>query len=199
MLGAVAAGVAVAVLFTPLPNLVNGWMAGAGAPGPAQAIVVLGAGGVEADGTLSLSSLQRTARALDLYRRRLAPLVVFSGPSLRRGGPAEAEVRAAYARQCGVPIEAILVESRGRTTREEAARLAALLLPRGIRTILLVVDAQGVPRARGVFARAGFDVHPVPTDDLAGFTGGPEERLEMSRRMAMEALAWLYYWTAGYL
>jgi len=199
MLGAVTAALATGILFTPLPNLVTRWLARAGPLEPAQAVVVLGAGGVAPDGTLSNASLQRTLKGLELFRRGLAPILVFSGSPARHDRPAEAEARAEFARRCGVPPASILVETRARTTREEAQRLAEVLLPRGLRRILLVVDAPGVPRTRGAFAKVGFEVLPVPVRDQGYLESAPEARLELSRRAAMEALGWLYYRAARYL
>ena len=195
--GVAACALLAGILFTPLPNAVGVWMSRTDPVGPAQAIVVLGAG-IRPDGTLGNPSLRRTLMGLRLFRQGLASVLVFSGPALPHG-PSEAEVRAAFARECGVAPASILTEPRGRTTREEAERIAELLLPRGIRKILLVVDPEGVPRAGGVFRKAGFDALAVPADDISRFGGGPEEGLGEARRVAMELLALAYYRVAGYL
>src|SRR5688572_30077501 len=47
---------------------------------PASAIVVLGAG-LNGDGELSNESLRRAVKGISLYTKRLAPVIVFSGPS----------------------------------------------------------------------------------------------------------------------
>ena len=186
------------VTFTPLPAIIDRALDVGERLDPAAAIVVLGGGGVRGDDDLSDVSLRRTVRGIDLYRRGLAPLVVFSGPAAL-AGPAEAVVRAALAQRLGVPDGAILVESSARTTREESRRIAALLQPRGARRILLVADRQGMRRAAGLFARAGFTVLPAPTDDVSGLAGGPEDRLALARRVLMELTALVYYRVAGYL
>jgi uncharacterized SAM-binding protein YcdF (DUF218 family) len=165
---------------------------------PAAAIVVLGGGGLHADGTLADVSLRRTLRGIELYQRGLAPLLLFSGPRTP-DGPAEGEVRAALARKLGVPDDAVLTEITARTTREEALRIAGLLLPRGVRRILLVADAQGMRRAAGVFRRAGFDPLPAPADDVTGHPGTPDGRLALAWRVLMETAALSYYRLAGYL
>src|SRR6266480_2720585 len=78
-LGAAVALVCLAAL-TPLPN----YLALALRPEPrleaADAIVVLG-GLVEPDGVLSPDSLSRVMQGISLYKARLAPLLVFSGPA----------------------------------------------------------------------------------------------------------------------
>jgi uncharacterized SAM-binding protein YcdF (DUF218 family) len=63
------------------------------------------------------------------------------------------------------------VDDRSRDTAENAARMAALASPDGIRRIALVTDAMHMPRADAAFRRAGFEVVPAPTGLLR-----PEQR-----------------------
>jgi uncharacterized SAM-binding protein YcdF (DUF218 family) len=184
--------------FTPLAGLASRALARAGALGPAGAIVVLGGGGVRDDGSLSDTSLQRTLRGLELYQAGLAPLLVLAGPR-SPSGHVEAEVRAALARRCGVPEAALLAAPEGRTTFEEAVAVARRLQPRGIRRVILVVDAEGMRRAAGAFERQGFEVRPAPVGDVPALAAGPEDRLAVVRRVLIEALALAYYHVAGYL
>src|SRR5262245_64649685 len=88
---------------------------------PSDAIVVLG-GSISPSGMLSLESLRRTNRGIELYLRGLAPVLVLLGGSTD-GGPTEAEVRTAQARLHGIPADAILTDTRAHTTREEATRV----------------------------------------------------------------------------
>jgi uncharacterized SAM-binding protein YcdF (DUF218 family) len=184
--------------FSPLSTILARGMMVEGRLEPAAVIVVLGGGGVRGDGALTDSSLRRTLHAIDLYRRGLSPSLLFSG-SVSAAGGQESEARARLAREIGIPAGAVMTESRARTTREEAALVAGRLLPLGARRILLVADAQGMRRAREVFARAGFEVLAAPADDVPSVALRPEERLLLMRRVLMETLAWLYYRAAGYL
>jgi uncharacterized SAM-binding protein YcdF (DUF218 family) len=198
LIGAIGLATYLGCAFTPLPVLLSRWLSLSPALAPADAIVVLGAGGVRDNGELTDTSLRRTLHGITLYQRGLAPLLALSG------GPSpnehvEGEVRARLARQLHVEPDAIVVDSAARTTREEAVRFAALLAPRGVRRILLVGDAQGTRRAAGVFTRAGFQVLPAPAEDVSGSGGGPEDRLDLMRRVSLEALALVYYRLAGYI
>jgi uncharacterized SAM-binding protein YcdF (DUF218 family) len=157
----------------------------------ADAIVVLGRGGVDADQVLTNRSLRRTLRGVELYQNGLAPLLVVSGSA------GEAAARAELARGFGVPPDALLRVSGPQTTREEGATLAAALGPRGIRRVLLVADPIDMPRARALLERAGFTVFPAPT--AATGPGQPEGRLSLLREMGLELGGWLYYRLAGYL
>ena len=62
----------------------------------------------------------------------------------------------------GVPRESIWLEGESNSTRENAAFSAKLLLPRGIRRIVLVTEAYHMRRAERDFLKEGFDVEPAP-------------------------------------
>jgi uncharacterized SAM-binding protein YcdF (DUF218 family) len=182
--------------FTPLAFRVNRWAAGSPALLASDAIVVLG-GAVSPSGMLSQESSRRLTLGVQLYRRGLAPVVVLLGPGAA-DGPAEADVRAEQARLHGVPASAILTETRAQTTLEEAARVKALLEPRGVRTILLVTNAGHLLRARPLFERAGFEVRSAPSD-TSFEADSPAARLLMMTGLVKELLGWLYYQFAGYI
>lgn len=182
--------------FTPLPYLLEMWLGARPELEQADAIVVL-ADYVSEWGALSDASAARAHYAINLYQGGLAPLLVFSGGG-SDGGPTEAGVHAALARSRGIPAEAILMETGSHTTRDEARREWALLHPRGVRKILLVTHSLHMLRARPVFARAGFEVHPAPVGTPAD-PGDPEGRLEQMGTILKELLAWLYYRGAGFI
>ena len=182
--------------FTPLPNILDERTGVPAQIEPAEAIVVLGAG-LSAHGVMSEDSLRRALHGIMLYRKGLAPLLAFSGPG-RRDGFVEAEVRAEMARLLGIVPAALLTESTARTTREEAVRMAALLQPRGVHTVLLVTNQEHMARSQRLFANAGFAVRPAPVDALAG-AQTPGARLRLMRRVLQEFLARLYYRLGGYL
>ncbi|HKQ65203.1 MAG TPA: YdcF family protein [Methylomirabilota bacterium] len=182
--------------FTPLAHRLNLATAVPAELVPSDAIVVLGAW-VSPSGTLSSESLRRTNHGIALYRRGLAPTLVLLGGSAS-GGPSEADARAEQARLHGVPAQAIMTETRVRTTREEAARVKELLQSKGARTILLVTNAGHLARARPLFERAGFQVHPAPSDSFVE-SSSPESRLELMRVLVREFFGWLFYRVAGYI
>ena len=183
--------------WSPLPNLLFRWSAVPSDIHAADAIVVLAAA-VDPDGTLSPESLARAVTGITLYREGRAPLLVLSGTSGREG-PSEAEVRAGLARSLGVPSEAILTETSALTTREEAARIGAMLRVRRVRRVLLVTDAQHMRRARPLFEQAGLQVFPAAADARSGAVTSPGARLRIMRDLLGEWCAWVYYRAAGYL
>jgi uncharacterized SAM-binding protein YcdF (DUF218 family) len=111
--------------------------------------------------------------------------------------PEEASVRAALARELGVPTPAIVTLATW-TTREEAERAREALAPRGVRRVLLVTDSDHLLRAGGVFERAGFDVLPAPADG-SPHDSTPENRLYLARDVAEELVARALYRLSGSL
>jgi uncharacterized SAM-binding protein YcdF (DUF218 family) len=184
--------------FTPAVEMAGSWLDPDRPPERAEAIVVLGAGGVSGAGALTDTSLRGAMEGVTLYRQGWAPVLVLSGGG-QKGGRTEAEARADFARQSGVPEAAIVTAPPAHTTREEAVQLQALLQPRGVRKVLLVVDGPGTRRAMVVFERVGFEVVPAPWNSVWNLNASPEERLALLRSVAMEFAARLYYRTMGYI
>jgi len=184
--------------FTPGLDLLAGWLNPRRPAEHAQAIVVLGAGGVAPGGELTDTSLRAAMTGVRLFQQGWAPLLVLSGAAT---GPrrAEADVRADLAQRAGVPAASIVTVSSARTTHTEALDIRAALGPRGVQKVLLVVDGPGLTRAMAVFERAGFDVVPAPWSDAWSLGGRPEDRLDSLRAIAVELVARLYYRAAGYL
>jgi uncharacterized SAM-binding protein YcdF (DUF218 family) len=197
MLGLIMLMAFFSVSFTPLPNVLNRWSGVPSQLQPAEAIVVLAAG-MDALGVLSNRSLQRTIHGIVLFQRGFAPLLAFSGPMNRQAGRDEAGVRAEMARLFGVSPPALLTEETALTTREEAARMAELLQPRGVSNILLVTNYDHMARSRLLFEKVGFSVHPAAVDNPIEVRK-PEARLRLMRQLAQEFLARTYYRLAGYL
>jgi uncharacterized SAM-binding protein YcdF (DUF218 family) len=160
----------------------------------ADAVVVLGSG-VMPEGELNDNSLRRTVHGIRLLRRGLAPRLVLLGPPYQ--GVVEAEVRARYAADLGVPAEALVVEPGGLSTRDEAA-LVARRLGAG-RSILLVTGLNHMPRARPVFEHAGLAVAAAPVLEDSARTARPQARLALARALAQELLARAYYRLRGAL
>jgi uncharacterized SAM-binding protein YcdF (DUF218 family) len=193
--GLVGVALFLATAFTPLAYVLSLWMAVEPQLVRSDAIVVLGAT-VSPSGVLSAESTRRTDHAIDLYQQGFAPRLILLGGT-RGGGPSEAQIRAKVARLHSIPAEAIVTESRARTTREEAARVEELARSRGVRTVLLVTNSGHMARARPLFERAGFEVHAAPSDTYFEPTA-PESRLELMRGLLLEVLGWIYYRIAGY-
>ena len=187
-----------ASVFTPGPSVLGYWTSVLPGVGPADAIVVLGSGGPTPPGILDGPSLRKALYGIRLYRRGLAPLLVFSGGADDGDQRGEVSLRVELARELGVPAEAIVAETSRRagdepTTHGEAVHVQKMVAGRGIRTVLLVTDSQHMRRARRLFERVGFSVLPAPIDEISLDASSPEERLKLMRWIGQEWFARLYY------
>lgn len=178
--------------FTPVPEQLARALAVVPRIEAAHAIVVLG-GGVVDKQTLSLTSLRRTIHGMRLYRRELAPILVFSG-GMAGQDVSEGVLMAQLAVELGVPNDAVWVESQSNDTWTEASEVARLVRPHGVHRILLVTDPLHMRRAIRAFERAGFEVLPAGWELSVGGNPKPEMRLTLMREVGQEALAQLYYW-----
>ncbi|QBF28634.1 YdcF family protein [Pseudomonas tructae] len=142
----------------------------------ADAIVILGAGRERGDPAWD-SQDQPTGVAMERMRYA-AQLAKASGlPVLTSGGlhygtpPSEAQLMAdSLQRDLGVSVR--WKEERSRTTWENAQMSAELLLPQGIRRVVVVTQAWHMQRSRWSFEQAGFEVVPAPV----GFLGRDHAR-----------------------
>ena len=103
---------------------------------------------------VSGDSGQRTATAVDLWKQKRAPLILFSGGSLDPASVSSAELMKRDAVKLGVPAEAVLVESLSASTEENAEFSAALLKQRGLHTAILVTSPYHQRRASILFSQA---------------------------------------------
>ena len=108
-------------------------------PGPAAAIIVLGA--AQYDGRPSPVLKARLDHAVALWRAGVAPRVIVTGGRRVGDRTTEAATSRRYVEDRGVPDSAVLLENQGQTT-EQSLRGAAALLRQLART---TPPAPGVP------------------------------------------------------
>ena len=146
----------------------------------ADAVVVLGGGSQY--GWLSRPNVRpedlessRLAAGARVWLAGRAPVVVLTGGGAR--GVSEARRMASAITRLGVPDSVLLLEERSRDTRGNAQFTAALVQPRGVRTILLVTSSLHMPRAALLFREAGFHVIPVPVPERSNRPGWHDQWL----------------------
>ena len=134
-------------------------------------IVVLGGGVDEAVSAargveeLSDAGTRMTASAALAYRYPNARLVFTGGSGrLSGGGVSEAEIaRRIYVRM-GIAPGRLTLEQKSRNTWENAVMTRDLIEPKPGEVWLLVTSAFHMPRAMGIFRKAGFPVVACPVD-----------------------------------
>lgn len=163
---------------------------------PADAIVVLGSNAYE-DGTLNSGSLRRAVHGITLLHAGLAPRIFFTGAPI--GRTSEAAIRERLARGLRVAPDAILIDDRPRTTREEAIMVAERLRSVGARRIVLVTGGGHMARARVQFEQQGLTVFPATVRESPFSSTIADERLWLARIVLTEIASHLFYKFAGYL
>jgi len=134
---------------------------------PVGAIVVLGA--AQYVGRPSPVLRARLDHAIVLWRRGLAPIMIVTGGTGRGDTTSEAAVSQRYVVQRGVPVQAVLLETEGRTTSESMAGVSALMGGQGRRDVLLVSDPFHMLRLTIIARRHGLEpfASPTPTSPIA--------------------------------
>lgn len=139
---------------------------------PPDFVVVL-SGGVDrlprrasSSGVLSTTSRRRIEQGVAYWQENEARTLVMSGGPTVPGWVPMSALMVDYAQRLGVPSDAMRVESRSRTTWENA-HLVASMTPPVPRRIALATSAMHMRRSVMAFEAAGFEVCPLPADRRA--------------------------------
>jgi uncharacterized SAM-binding protein YcdF (DUF218 family) len=107
-------------------------------------------------------SAERARHAAFLFLRGHTPLLLLSGGGTGEGGRSEAEHMAAVAESCGVPAEAILLESQSRTTVENLSFSVSLLARQNLLDTIRTVHLVSCPwHMRRILHLAGVAFDPT--------------------------------------
>jgi uncharacterized SAM-binding protein YcdF (DUF218 family) len=128
---------------------------------PASAIVVLGA--AQYVGRPSPVLKARLDHAIELFRRGLAPRMIFTGGFGDRDTTSEAAVGQRYAIAHGVPPRAIMIENSGRSTSQSLQNVARLMDAEPSRDVILVSDPFHMLRLSILARRYGMTPYASPT------------------------------------
>jgi uncharacterized SAM-binding protein YcdF (DUF218 family) len=136
----------------------------------AQAIVVFGT--AQYNGRPSPVLAARLDHAIELYRRKLAPVIVVTGGNQPGDRFTEASASADYLLERGVPDSDVLREVSGTSSWQSLAAAANFLGDRGIKEVLLVSDPFHSLRIRAMASELGLDGHcsPTRTSPIRGLT-----------------------------
>lgn len=146
-------------------------------PARVDGVVVLG-GAVDqnltdARGIPALNgAAERMTEPLALARRYPQARILFTGGqgSPVHGATSEADVARELWQAWGMPEGQALFETRARNTYENVQLSQRLVQPKPGETWLLVTSASHMPRAMGIFRRAGWEVTPWPVNYTTGHT-----------------------------
>lgn len=128
-----------------------------------EAIVVMGA--AQYNGRPSPVLQRRLDHALDLWRDRIAPLVIVTGGRQEGDRTTEASAAAGYLIRRGVPDASIRREVQGSNTYESLAAARRFLAREGVTEVVLVTDAYHAARVRATAREVGLTAHTSPVGD----------------------------------
>jgi uncharacterized SAM-binding protein YcdF (DUF218 family) len=195
-------------LIIPLEERFPRWDATRGAP---DGIIVLG-GAVSPDVSAARDEValneaaERLTVAAELARRYPAARILLSGGSaaLIYEESAEAAYAVRVLEDLGIARARILLEDRARNTLENAVFSKAIAQPKPGERWLLVTSAHHLPRAVGVFRKAGFPVEAYPVDwrtrganDVLRPFATVGDGLRRSDTAVREWLGLAVYWLTG--
>lgn len=139
------------------------------------------------------------------HRYPKAKIVFTGGTDPSVPGLSEAAIAKRYFVSFGIAADRIAIEERSLTTEENARFTAQLLRPSPESRWLLVTNAFHMPRAMGVFRKAGFKVIPFPvgwrTHEWREMWWPAVPATENLRRLDVAVHEWMglsLYWFQGY-
>jgi uncharacterized SAM-binding protein YcdF (DUF218 family) len=136
---------------------------------PADVIIVLGAAAYDARPSPVFA--ERIRHGIDLYQRGLAKHLIFTGGFGNGARFSESQVAQRYALKRGVPRQAILIETRSRTTHQNLQQAAVLMKAHGFKRAIIVSDPLHMARALRLAREAGIDAlgSSTPTSRFRSF------------------------------
>ncbi|WP_293708775.1 MULTISPECIES: YdcF family protein [unclassified Stenotrophomonas] len=132
------------------------WVGDRDQAAPADAIIVLGAAAYDAKPSPVFE--ERIRHGLDLYRQGYAPKLIFTGGfGGARARFSESQVARRYALKQKIPAEAILIETKSRTTRQNLVEAKVLMKQNDLHKVIVVSDPLHMARALRLSQELGID------------------------------------------
>src|SRR5262249_2392881 len=171
--------------------------------GAPTGIIALGGGVIQSEisagrGEVAVGrTVERIIAAAELARRYPGARVVFAGAG-------EGDFVIHLLEKFGVSKDRVIVEQASRNTVENAAFAKQLFMPKSGERWLLVTSAMHMPRAVGVFGKAGFAVDAYPVEyltsgakDLWTLPGALMGGIGITDLAVHEWFGLLAYWITG--
>jgi len=154
-----------------------------------QKFLCVDSGSVKADVMVVLGggSHDRPERAAELFKQRIAPRILVSGLG-------DCAIYRRSLIQAGVPAQAIQMEDRSRTTRENAILAVNQLRHQGARRVIIVTSWYHSRRALACFEHYGPEIQFYSCPSYFADTRPDWVRHGLSHRVYLEYPKLLGYW-----
>jgi uncharacterized SAM-binding protein YcdF (DUF218 family) len=183
--------------FSPLAPWYTLILAGTWTDSDGDVLIVLGANG-EPDGLVGNYSYWRCVYAVRAWRQGHFQRIVVSGGPIDNSSFTIASTMRDFLVSSGVPKEAVFLEDRSRSTRENALFTQQLIAGWPGRKVLLTSD-QHMFRAARVFRKIGLDVTPRPIPDSLKGAESPLARWNHAWGLELETVKIVYYAARGWI
>ena len=157
--------------------------------------------------TLALTdAAERLSETARLARQLPSAKVIFTGGAATLLTDGESAHRAVghYLQDMGIAEDRLVLEGRSRNTWENATLTRRLLEPKPADRFLIVTSASHMPRAMGVFRKAGYNVVAYPVDyvtrgraDIMRPFAFLPSGLQRTDKAVKEWLGLAVYWATG--
>jgi uncharacterized SAM-binding protein YcdF (DUF218 family) len=151
------------------------------------------------------AAAERMTTVVTLARRYPEARLVFTGGSgsLLPGALSEADVARTLLSDLGIPRERVVYEDQSRNTYENAVFSRALVRPEPGQRWILLTSAAHMPRALGIFRKAGWPVIPWPVAYKSGralaiwYDASVGQSIEEADWAVHEWVGLVAYWLMG--
>jgi uncharacterized SAM-binding protein YcdF (DUF218 family) len=168
----------------------------------ADAIAVFGA--AEYGGRPSPVLHARLDKAVSLYNRQIAPVIItLGGGSDKDSGKTEGGVGRDYLLARGVPYANIIPETYSIDTEQQVQRLAKIARDRHFDHVVVVSDGTHLFRIAELCRRAGLDVYTSPRARMGNIDDYDAAKRTLHEVLSYTALrldlhiSWLHRWLEG--
>jgi uncharacterized SAM-binding protein YcdF (DUF218 family) len=130
----------------------------------------------------------RLDHALELYNRKLAPLIMTTGGAGGEVVYTEGTVGRDYLTGHGVPPESVIVESEGESTVQSTAIAMEVMRRMGLRAVIVVSDGYHIFRVKKMLEARGITAYGSPRREERG--AGPVHEHWNYVKQAIGYLLW---------
>jgi uncharacterized SAM-binding protein YcdF (DUF218 family) len=197
-------GVYLIVMSTPVMTpFTQRWIRVDALPGDTLDAIISLSAGVKTDSALNVVAADRLLTALELMRQGHARRLITSR-QVEKGarGPISSDADQRRLITLGSLAQSWTIVDSVHSTRDEAVRIAELLIPTGARSIILVTSPMHTRRACAAFEAVGFRVYCQASRERDFATNPPyanRDRLAAVRAYGYEVMGMIKYRMKGWL
>lgn len=151
-----------------------------------DAIVIL-SGGLNPDGSLAASTIERMDHGLNLFQDGYAKRIILSGGGLQPDQK-ESQVMYDYALSKGFPADVFILDQFSTSTYENILFTSKIAADKNYKSLIMVTSPYHSARAKKMFAGRGIQVISSPAEKSELYTAKGQDKIRMIKLVAEEYL-----------